>query len=124
MKGYQGNCRWCWKKSFRKHLTLIGETPEAYDFPRRMEVLYPRVGAEFDKAETDPNHRRKFFRGRRSTDDVFAMYANRGEGFVPAEDDAAILPAEPGFFDPDLDAPGGCGGESCDIWTDEMDRAA
>lgn len=37
LKGYQGNCKWCWKKTLRKHLTIIDETPEHYDFPRRME---------------------------------------------------------------------------------------
>lgn len=40
LKGYQGNCKWCWKKSLRKHLTLIEETPEVYEFPRKMEYKY------------------------------------------------------------------------------------
>jgi hypothetical protein len=123
LKGYQGNCRWCWKKSFRKHLTLIAETPDAYEFPRRMEALYGRVGPEFAKAATDADHSRKFFRGRRSTDDLFAMHEERGDEFVPADDDALTLPDQPGFFDPDLDQPGGCG-ESCEVWSDELDEAA
>lgn len=121
LKGYQGNCKWCWKKSFRKHLTLIGESPEIYDFPRRMEALYGRVGPEFAKANTPADHRRKFFRGGRTTDDLFAMFDARGNDFVPAEDDAATMPDQPGFFDADLDAPGGCG-ESCEVWTDEPDK--
>lgn len=45
LKGYQGNCKWCWKKSLRKHLTLINESPEMYDFPERMEELYADSGA-------------------------------------------------------------------------------
>ena len=40
LKGYQGNCKWCFKKSIRKHLTLINENPEYYDFPKRMEDKY------------------------------------------------------------------------------------
>lgn len=123
LKGYQGNCRWCWKKSFRKHLTLIGETPEAYDFPRRMERLYGRVGPEFAKPETPSDHSRKFFRGGRTTHDLFEMYAERGDEFIPAEDDAVVFPDQPGFFDPDLDQPGGCG-ESCEVFADDLDHAA
>lgn len=123
VKGYHTNCKWCWKKSFRKHLTLIGESPEIYDFPRRMEQLYPRVGPEFAKPETAADHRRRFFRGGRSTDDLFRMYEERGEGFVPAEDDSQTLPSQFGLFDPDLDAPGGCG-ESCEVFSDELDEAA
>lgn len=45
LRGYQGNCRWCWKKSLRKHLTIMSETPDAFDFPERMERLYPMAGA-------------------------------------------------------------------------------
>ena len=40
LKGYQGNCKWCFKKSIRKHLTIINENPEFYDFPKRMEEKY------------------------------------------------------------------------------------
>ena len=28
LKGYEGNCKWCWKKSLRKHMTIINEQPE------------------------------------------------------------------------------------------------
>ena len=40
LKGYQGNCKWCYKKSFRKHFTLLNENPEYYDFPLRMMQKY------------------------------------------------------------------------------------
>lgn len=42
---YKGNCKWCWKKTDSKHVRLIHETPEIYDFPRRMESLYGFNGA-------------------------------------------------------------------------------
>lgn len=115
LKGYQGNCRWCWKKSFRKHLTLIGEKPEIYDFPRRMEAEYGLVGAEFNKPDNPvaEGYRRTFFRGNKSTDDLFEMYRNRGNDFVPAEDDAVV-------YDDELDQAGGCGdSESCEVFSDE-----
>lgn len=112
LKGYQGNCKWCWKKSFRKHFTLISEDPSQYDFPRRMEEKYGLVGAEFRKPQA-PGYRRRFFRGEKSVEDLFAMYEARGGDFTPAEDDSVI-------FDPDLDVGGGCG-ESCEVFADETD---
>lgn len=120
LKGYEGNCRWCWKKSFRKHLTIIGETPDVYDFPRRMEAQYGLVGAEFLK---DPStrrsplpaeYRRVFFRGNVSVDVLFDMHANRKGAFVPAPDDADVYVD----FDADLDVGGGCE-ESCEVHADE-----
>lgn len=115
LKGYEGNCRWCWKKSFRKHLTIIGETPEAYDFPRRMEAQYGLVGSEFEvKPGYKPlpiGYRRTFFRNSASTEDLFGMYRNRKGTFTPAPDDADVYPE----FDPVLDAGGGCE-ESCEVY--------
>lgn len=109
LKGYQGNCMWCWKKTFRKHLTLISESPEIYDFPREMERKYGHVGAEFKK-QTAPDYRRVFFRGNTSTNALFALYEQHKDTFVPAEDDAE--------FDADLDVGAGCE-ESCEIYSDE-----
>ena len=115
LKGYQGNCKWCWKKSLRKHLTIIGENPEYYDFPRRMEAQYAFIGPEFlkDTSERplDPNYRRTFFRGNKSVDDLFAEYEVKKHLFTPADDDAAV-------FDPDFDIGSGCE-ESCEVFSDE-----
>lgn len=117
LKGYQGNCKWCWKKSMRKHLTIIHENPEAYDFPRRMEQEYGLVGPEFLK---DPStrreplpsgYRRTFFRGNLSVEDLFREYERRKGSFEPASDDAAV-------FDEELDLGGGCE-ESCEVFADE-----
>lgn len=64
---HQGNCTWCWKKSLNKHLRLIKESPEIYDFPRRMEQQYGLAG-------TNPNGiSRVFFRENRSVDDLFVL---------------------------------------------------
>jgi len=35
LREHQGNCKWCWKKSKRKLLTLAVETPEIFDFPKK-----------------------------------------------------------------------------------------
>lgn len=61
----QGNCVWCWKKSDRKHLLNLADDPESYEFPDRMEKLYPDAGAG--------NGGRVFFRGNRSTQDLIAL---------------------------------------------------
>jgi len=115
LRGYQGNCKWCWKKSLRKHLTLIQESPEVYDFPRRMEDLHGHVGHEFVKDTSayplPLNYRRTFFRGNKSVVDLFDEYEKKKLTFVPAGDDAAV-------FDADFDIGAGCE-ESCEVFSDE-----
>lgn len=121
LKGYQGNCKWCWKKSLRKHLTIISENPEAYDFPRRMERQYGKVGPEFlrdpnsRRSPLPPEYRRTFFRGNMSVEDLFAEYKKKRHTFKRADDDSAV-------FDPDFDVGGGCE-ESCEVFSDEDNSA-
>lgn len=86
---HKGNCKWCWKKSFKKHAKLISETPEIYDFPREMEKIYPHAG------HNDGIRKRVFFRGNRSTKDLFKLSEVTGS------------------VDHDLE--GGCS-ESCEIY--------
>lgn len=123
LKGYEGNCKWCWKKSLRKHLTLLGESPEIYDFPERMEKLYGKVGPEFLKdpatrrSPLAPDYRRVFFRGNVSTKDLREQYLNRKQTFVPAPDDSDVYVE----FDPELDVGGGCE-ESCEVFSDEDEK--
>lgn len=77
LQEHQGNCSWCWKKSDRKHFMLIQESPEIYDFPKRMEELYAKSGTNKDE-----DHERTFFRGHRSANDLFREYeiiASNGE---------------------------------------------
>lgn len=40
LKGYQGNCKTCWKKSDRKLIQIAKESPNAFDFTLRMESKY------------------------------------------------------------------------------------
>lgn len=103
LKGYQGNCKWCWKKSLRKHLTIITETPEAYEFPERMEREYAHAGAG-----TGP---RQLFRENRTVADLRRIAAT--ERFTPASDDAREYQVDlMDWIDADLDA---CGSESCEV---------
>lgn len=66
---HHGNCKACWKKSLKKHLMLIKEMPEIYDFTNRMEEQYGLVGQTGDSA----NISRVMFRKNRSTKDLFKL---------------------------------------------------
>ena len=97
-----GNCTWCWKKSFRKLMTLAKEAPDVFDFPAQMEREYET----FRKDEkTDPI---RFFRQSKTVADLFAMAE---QPFTPYAD--TPLP-----FDESLDVGSGCG-ESCEIGADD-----
>lgn len=130
LKGYQGNCRGCFKKSWRKLFTLISEDASEFDWNREMEAEYGLVGGEFSKQpgpgqEPLPDgYRRVFYRENRSTDDLLALYEQVKGQFVPAEDDAVELP-QPELFPIELDVGGACG-ESCEVWADfdNWDEAA
>lgn len=62
----EGNCKWCWKKSEKKHFANIASNPEWYEFPRRMERLY-------SDSRPERGHQ-VFFRGALSTDQLFKHY--------------------------------------------------
>ncbi len=96
LQEHQGNCSWCWKKSFKKHALLIEDSPEIYNFPRRMEKVYPKHGANpYDKE-------RVFFRMNTNTDTLFRM---QQAGFThPAQ-----------LIDRNPDTPSGCS-ESCEAY--------
>lgn len=119
LTGYQGNCKWCWKKSLRKHLTLMDESPSLFDFPERMELLYGHVGAEIGKPETAYT-RRVFFRGELSTKDLRELHA--AGGFERETDDAVVLPRNGNLFRLDVE-PDGCI-ESCEVDFSEVAKAA
>lgn len=95
---HYGNCVWCWKKSERKLLTLMKDSPEAFDFPARMEALYPFAGSNKD------GQPRRFFRKNWTTLD---LKARARRPFAPYVDDVV-------HSDPELDLADGCD-ESCDI---------
>lgn len=105
LKGYQGNCKWCWKKSLRKHLTIMKETPEAFDFPESMEAKYPKAGA-------NPNDEvKRFFRKRRTVADIRELSAT--VPFTPAADDAREYQTDI-FSELALDLGGDCD-DGCEV---------
>lgn len=115
LTGYQGNCKWCWKKSMRKHMTLLSEDPTIYDFPERMEELYGRVGPSFEK-DVVPAKPLVFFRGGLSTKDLRAAYELNKGSLALAEDDSIVLP-NGDLFPLDVEE-GGCV-ETCEVNLEE-----
>lgn len=92
LMGYQGNCKWCWKKSNKKLMAVMQDNPRHFDFPERMEARYGLVGPEFAKYEGRPA--RVFFRGNRSTLDLRKEYAAGIEGDEVQEDLGCIESCE------------------------------
>lgn len=73
LEEHHGNCSWCWKKSFKKLFRLIDESPEIFDFPRRMEEKYIMAGPS--------GQPQVFFRTGLSTEKLFReCYASLSTG--------------------------------------------
>lgn len=75
LEEHEGNCVTCWKKSDKKIFRLIQENPEAFAWNREMERLYGWHGAPYYGVPQPNKKPRVFFRGYRSTDDMFAQAA-------------------------------------------------
>lgn len=101
-----GNCTWCWKKTIRKHLTLMQQSPRVYDFPERMEREYAWAG-ESPKVTGKPQ---RFFRRNLTVADLREMAQKPFEPW----NEAHIQPTLTGLLDP-LDETNGCE-ESCEVY--------
>lgn len=113
LKGYEGNCKTCWKKSFRKLATIALEHPERFGFFRDMEIKY----GHYIKPEKAHNEKLvppfRFFRQNKSVDDIFEI-AHK-DGFEKATDDSVVYET----FELDgleLDVSNGCI-ESCEVFS-------
>lgn len=75
LKGYQGNCKTCYKKSDSKLFQIAQESPEFFDFNKRMEKRYENYTPEsrlkrmMDRGET-PKLPVRFFRKNRSAEQI------------------------------------------------------
>jgi hypothetical protein len=79
LKGYQGNCKTCWKKSFRNLYTIAKENPEYFNFFKRMEDKYSLVTPNGRDKVIDEDGNKKpmyFFRNSKSVSDVFKESIN------------------------------------------------
>jgi len=74
LKGYQGNCKTCWKKSFRNLYAISKENPEYFDFFRKMEDRYSLITPLEREVQYDEDGNVKpynFFRGDKSVNEIF-----------------------------------------------------
>jgi hypothetical protein len=95
---HRGNCVTCWKKSYRKLLTIARDDPGAFAFFDRMEREYPHAGAGEGP--------RTFFRKNMTARDILAASAMPFDAFVDRNGEQM-----------EMDLGGGCG-ESCEVFTD------
>jgi len=67
---YLGNCTWCWKKTLRKHMTLIEECPDIYEAPRLLEKQF----RNFYRGDNLYENQTLFRKGY-SVEDLFKLHA-------------------------------------------------
>ena len=104
LKEHEGNCKWCWKKSKRKLLTLAKDTPEIFDFPIMMEDKYKWLRAD----NTPDNVGRVFFRGNTTGRELIEQSKQHFRRWEPDSINFDM-------FDFEMDAPNGCS-ESCEVY--------
>lgn len=117
LKGYQGNCKWCWKKSLKKLQKTAFEAPEKFDFPLRMEKKYgnffPIQRAEKWNQEGKPLPENiTFFREGRSAKEILESASDH-----KIIDDSTFYGLQLSFEEQakEMDL---VGGESCEVWSE------
>lgn len=119
LKGYEGNCKVCWKKSMRKILTIAQQHPGRFYKFWEIEKKYEHYSKP---GRTNPNPPYRFYRQNLSIHDIFKLL-KEGD-FELAEDDSVVYPKNDEHLtellrdlDINLDEAGGCS-ESCEVFTD------
>lgn len=109
IKGYEGNCKTCWKKTNRKLMTIAKHNPEYFEFNRRMEQKYENHQPSGKDLYSLPA---RFFRKKLTTQQILDMAQS---DFVEATDDRMKFESihQPSLFD--LDTSSGCEG-SCEAF--------
>jgi hypothetical protein len=110
IKGYEGNCKSCWKKSNRKLMTIAKDKPQSFDFFRKMEEKYGMFLPEGRSQDVELPI--KFFRNYQSVDDIFE---DSKFPFTPAIDDRLFTNIQTDLWDEYLDSNYGCT-ESCEAF--------
>jgi len=103
LKGYEGNCKACWKKSDRKLFTLALEDELLFDNMKKWEKKY--YGEHPEKPAF------YFYRKDRSTKQI--IEEAKTKNFKPAIDDSLDVDIQTDIFDPELDVGLGCS-ETCE----------
>jgi hypothetical protein len=108
LKGYEGNCKTCWKKGDAKLYQIANEASEKFDFTQRMEAkysYYTPLSRVKDGKQTNVPY--TFYRKNRTTQNIldeaktFKLYVI---------DDSTIMPGVDLFSELEQD-------ESCEVFT-------
>lgn len=121
LKGYEGNCKTCYKKSFRKLGSIACEHPERFDFFRQMEIEYSMFindgkKAALAKKGTTLELPLRFFREKKTVDDIFII--PQQEGFEISLDDKMFFNYQTSILHDgtELDLNNGCV-DSCELFS-------
>ena len=121
LKGYEGNCKTCYKKSFRKLGSIAREHPERFDFFKQMEIEYSMFISEGKKAAMEKKGTKvdlplRFFRENKTVEDVFKIPLQ--EGFEIAIDDKMQFNYQTSILHDgtELDLNNGCV-DSCELFS-------
>lgn len=113
LKGYEGNCKTCWKKSFRKLVTIARHNPSWFAFMAQMEIEYGEFVRETRKHKIKPPI--TFFRGNKTVADIFEMAKDKS--IIDAIDDSIDTDYQISMWHDgtELDMSNGCS-ESCEVF--------
>jgi len=109
LKGYEGNCNKCWKKSFRKLMTIEAEEKIKDDWWIDMENKYSNYIPKH-RNRKENNNKITFYRGNKSGLDIRDMSKL---AFKKATDDTLDINTQESIFGVVLDKNDGCIG-SCE----------
>jgi len=117
LKGYEGNCKTCWKKSIRKLVTIARENPSRFDFFKQMELEFGNYVSDGIKDRLENiQFPINFFRDNKSVDDIFEMAKDKS--IKNAIDDSTIVDYQINLWHDgtELDISNGCS-ESCEVFS-------
>lgn len=104
LKGYEGNCKTCWKKNDNKLIRIAQEHPEWFDRFKEWEKKYERFYPETqNRPENKPI---RFFRNHKTVADIFEAAKTFNKTVV---DDHKLTDRQLGLFEEE---------ESCDIYAE------
>ena len=111
LKGYQGNCKTCWKKSKKNLFKIANENPEHFDFFYKMEQKYGKQTPLERKELLDDRGDKKevhFFRGDISVTELLEQAKHFNN---PVRDSHSNINFQMDLLDLIEES------ESCDIWS-------
>jgi len=120
LKGYQGNCKVCWKKSLRKLVTLARENVDNFAFFKQMELEFgmyikPTRLKKAKENGTSITLPANFFRENKSVDEIIKLTTD--PKIENAEDDSVNINYQTSVLHDgtELDVSDGCS-ESCEVF--------